>query len=60
MRLAGWVNFVLSLTAVYFSHDKLAALLVAAFWIVGVFAVTHTMAWLWERKPERELERSTR
>ena len=59
MRLASWVNVVLSMTLVFFSSDKFAASLVAVFWIVAVFAVTHTLAWLWERKPDPALERSS-
>ena len=59
MRLASWINVVLSVAFVYFSKDKVAAMLVATFWIVAVFAVTHAIAWYWERKSDRSLERSS-
>ena len=53
VRLAGWVNVILTAGLVYIAPDVVAAMVAACVWIVLVFAITQAIAWQLDKKAKR-------
>jgi len=60
LRLVGWINVLASGGVVYLSSERLPALIVACFWIIGVFIATQVIAWRMDQKADRLDERRGR
>ncbi len=45
VRVAGWINLVITPIVGYFAPDRIAAIVMGCLWVVLVIAVTQIVAW---------------